>query len=327
MLISMKTIREISNRSTTKMAVPAFKVQNGTQVMVVAAAARITRAPVILAAPLGTWQDLVRKGFSPEFLAHLSEVHAVAQLDSVTNSKEVQAGIALGCNSVRTADFICQAGRYPEFRVNLETTQKIVELAHSKAVWVEGQWGKVFPNGKYVFLHGNWLPEFVQRTNVDALQIVLGVYWKTASQGGHLHWGVLQDTRSSFPDLFLTFDEDCQYFPNFQQIGPLPLEICQDAIQSGINQINVALAIQKAKETVLKTPLADPFEIFRAATLPHFNIEAAKVIFVKAVEKINGFNSRQKMNLLAKRILARQDEPRPIPHFCEDDWFTLSLTN
>lgn len=318
MLISMKTIKEINRCSASKLAVPAFRINNVTQVMGVAAAARITRSPIIFSGALGTWQNLARHGFPPEFLAGLPEVHAVAQLADVKNLAEVQAGIALGCNSVRTADFIKENGNRTDFETNAIITREIVELAHPRFVWVESPWGKVFPNGKYVFLCGNWLPEFIQRTRVDALQLVLGVYWKT-TQGGHLHFGVLQDARNHFPDLFLTFDEDCQYFPNFQELGPLPMEICQSAIQSGINQINVASQIQKAKETVLRKPAADPFEIFRTLALPRFNADVAGIVFLKAIEKITGFNSRHKMDLLAEKVRRRLDEPVSGPHFCEDD--------
>jgi len=193
-LVSMRQL--LDHAAENDYGIPAFNVNNLEQVKSIMEAANATDSPVILQGSAGA-----REYAGEPFLRHLilAAVEAFPHIpvamhqDHGTSPGVCQRSIQSGFSSVMMDGSLLEDGKTPSsYDYNVETTRKVVEMAHACGVSVEGELGclgsletgeageedGVGAEGK--LSHDQLLtdPEeaadFVRKTKVDALAIAIG---------------------------------------------------------------------------------------------------------------------------------------------------------
>src|SRR5512141_2946564 len=184
-LVSMRQL--LDEAAKGGYGVGAFNVNNMEQIQAIMAAARETQSPVIIQASRGA-----RAYSQDRFLYHLMvaatevypEIPTVLHLDHGNSFETCKSAIDMGFTSVMMDGSLMPDGKTPSsFEYNVEVTRKVVELAHSKGVTVEGEIGVLggIEDGHGAGLDGlshvtdpDQAAEFVKLTGVDALAIAIG---------------------------------------------------------------------------------------------------------------------------------------------------------
>ncbi len=193
-LISMRQL--LDHAAEKGYGVPAFNVNNLEQMRAIMEAADATDSPVIVQASAGA-----RKYAGAPFLRHLilaaieewPHIPVCMHQDHGTSPAVCQRSIQLGFSSVMMDGSLGEDGKTPtSYEYNVETTKKVVDMAHSCGVSVEGELGclgslETGQAGKEdgigaegTLSHDQLLtdPEeaadFVKKTGVDALAIAIG---------------------------------------------------------------------------------------------------------------------------------------------------------
>src|SRR3954463_14406049 len=184
-LVSMRQL--LDEAAKGGYGVGAFNVNNMEQIQAIMEAARETKSPVIVQASRGA-----RSYSQDKFLYHLMlaatelypEIPIVLHLDHGNSFETCKSAIELGFTSVMMDGSLLEDGKTPStFEQNVNVTRRVVELAHSKGITVEGEIGVL---GGIEDGHGaggtglehvtdpDQAVEFVEKTGVDALAIAIG---------------------------------------------------------------------------------------------------------------------------------------------------------
>lgn len=194
MLISMRQM--LDHAAENGYGVSAYNVNNLEQMRAIMEAADKTDSPVIVQASAGA-----RKYAGAPFLRHLilaaieewPHIPVCMHQDHGTSPAVCQRSIQLGFSSVMMDGSLGEDGKTPaSYEYNVETTKKVVDMAHSCGVSVEGELGCLGSletgmageedgvGAEGVLDHSQLLtdPEeaadFVKKTGVDALAIAIG---------------------------------------------------------------------------------------------------------------------------------------------------------
>jgi len=193
-LISMRQL--LDHAAENGYGVPAYNVNNMEQMRAIMEAADTTDSPVIVQASAGA-----RKYAGAPFLRHLllaaieewPHIPVCMHQDHGTSPAVCQRSIQLGFSSVMMDGSLGEDGKTPtSYEYNVETTKKVVDMAHSCGVSVEGELGCLGSletgqageedgiGAEGTLSHDQLLtdPEeavdFVKKTGVDALAIAIG---------------------------------------------------------------------------------------------------------------------------------------------------------
>ncbi len=193
-LVSMRQL--LDHAAENGYGLPAFNVNNMEQVKAIMIAADSTDSPVILQGSAGA-----RKYAGEPFLRHLilAAIEAYPHIpvcmhqDHGSSPAVCQRSIQSGFSSVMMDGSLEADGKTPSsFEYNVETTRRVVEMAHDCGVSVEGELGclgsletgegeaedGVGAEGKLemdqLLTDPDEAAEFVTKTNVDALAIAIG---------------------------------------------------------------------------------------------------------------------------------------------------------
>ncbi len=193
-LVSMRQL--LDHAAENGYGVPAFNVNNMEQVKAIMVAADATDSPVILQGSAGA-----RKYAGESFLRHLilaaletwPHLPVCMHQDHGTSPAVCQRSIQSGFSSVMMDGSLEQDGKTPSsYEYNVETTRKVVDMAHACGVSVEGELGclgsletgeageedGVGAEGKLdhsqLLTDPEEAADFVKSTNVDALAIAIG---------------------------------------------------------------------------------------------------------------------------------------------------------
>ncbi len=248
--------------------VGAFNVNNMEQIQSIMEAARETKSPVIIQASRGA-----RSYSQDRFLYHLMlaatelypEIPVALHLDHGNSPETCKSAIDMGFTSVMMDGSLMPDGKTPStFDYNIETTRKVVQMAHAKGVTVEGEIGVL---GGIEDGHGAGVDalahvtdpaqaeEFVQRSGVDALAIAIGTshgaYKFTRKPTGDiLKMDVLIQIHKRLPKTHLVMhgsssvpkalqDIINQYGGKLKPTWGVPVEEIQIGIKNGVRKINV----------------------------------------------------------------------------------------
>jgi fructose-bisphosphate aldolase class II len=271
--------------------VGAFNVNNMEQIQSIMEAARETKSPVIIQASRGA-----RSYSQDRFLYHLMlaaselypEIPVALHLDHGNSPETCKSAIDMGFTSVMMDGSLMPDGKTPStFDYNIETTRKVVEMAHAKGVTVEGEIGVL---GGIEDGHGAGLDalahvtdpaqaeEFVQRTGVDALAIAIGTshgaYKFTRKPTGDiLKMDVLIQIHKHLPKTHLVMhgsssvpkelqDIIIQYGGKLKPTWGVPVEEIQIGIKNGVRKINVDTDNRLAITGAIRKVFADKPEEF-----------------------------------------------------------------
>jgi fructose-bisphosphate aldolase class II len=268
--------------------VGAFNVNNMEQIQAIMEAARETQSPVIIQASRGA-----RSYSQDRFLYHLMlaavelypEIPTVLHLDHGNSPDTCKSAIEMGFTSVMMDGSLMPDGKTPSsFEYNVETTRRVVEMAHARGVTVEGEIGVL---GGIEDGHGaggsglehvtdpDQAVEFVAKTGVDALAIAIGTShgaykFSRKPTGDVLKMDRLEEIHGRLPETHLVMhgsssvpqelqDIINQYGGKLKPTFGVPVEEIQRGIQHGVRKINVdtdnRLAITGAiRKVFMETP-------------------------------------------------------------------------
>lgn len=175
MLITMKEMLGVAQEN--KFAVPAFNAGTGQLLSAMMESAEEKQAPVIMAIHPDELSFL-KDSFvaSVVYEANHSKVPVVLHLDHGATYEQIIHAIQLGFTSVMID------GSHLSFEENIALTKKVVEVAHSVNVSVEGELGTIGTTGdsieggstEIIYTDPKAAKEFVERTGVDSLAIAIG---------------------------------------------------------------------------------------------------------------------------------------------------------
>lgn len=257
--------------------IAALNVNNMEQIQAIMMAAQETNSPVIVQASRGA-RDYSNDAYLRHLMLAAAELHPnlpIAMHQDHGNSPETcNSAIEQGFTSVMMDGSLMADGKTPaSYEYNVETTKKVVELAHAKGVSVEGELGclgsletgsgdKEDGHGFEGKLSHDMLltdpaqaADFVAQTGVDALAVAIGTshgaYKFTKKPTGDiLAIGRIEEIHKKLPNTHLVMHGSSsvpeelvqiinQYGGAMKQAYGVPVEEIQRAIKFGVRKINV----------------------------------------------------------------------------------------
>lgn len=175
MLITMKEMLKVAQEHY--FAVPAFNAGTGQLLTAVMESAEEKQAPIIMAIHPDELSFL-RDSFvsSVMYEANNTKIPMVLHLDHGSTFEHCVHAIKLGFTSIMID------GSHLSFRDNIKLTRKVVELAHSVGVSVEGELGTIGNTGdsfeygtsEIIYTNPKDVKMFIEETGVDSLAIAIG---------------------------------------------------------------------------------------------------------------------------------------------------------
>ena len=268
-LVAMRVL--LDHAAENGYGVAALNVNNMEQIQAIMEAARETNSPVIVQASRGA-----RQFTNDAFLRHLMlaaaelypELPIVMHQDHGNSPATCYSAIAQGFTSVMMDGSLMPDAKTPAtFECNVETTKKVVEVAHSIGVTVEGELGTL---GGIEDGHGAGLSaaealqhltdpdqaaEFVEATGVDALAVAIGTShgaykFSKKPTGEVLVMSRVEEIHRKLPNTHLVMhgsssvpqelqDIINKYGGTMKQTYGVPVEEIQRGIKHGVRKINV----------------------------------------------------------------------------------------
>jgi fructose-bisphosphate aldolase class II len=306
----MITLRELMDYAAEHgFGMPAFNVNNMEQVKAIMEAAKETNSPVILQGSAGA-----RKYAGEPFLRHLvaaavemyPEIPIVMHQDHGSDPGVCLRAIQSGFTSVMMDGSLMPDMKTPStYEYNVEVTAKVVEMAHSGGVSVEGELGCLgsLETGKMgeedghgaegVLDHSQLLtdPEeaadFVKKTNVDCLAVAVGTShgaYKFTSKPSDdvLRIDRIKEIHERIPTTHLVMhgsssvpEEWLQIINNYGgdmgQTYGVPVEAIVEGIKYGVRKVNIDTDLRMASTGAIRKHLAenpsnfDPRKFLKAA--------------------------------------------------------------
>jgi len=180
-------------------------------------------------------------------------------------------------------------GSKMSFADNCAVTRRVVELAHSAGVSVEGELGHVGQNNERAEVATQFLTEandaarFVTETNVDALAVAIGTAHGFYKGEIRLDFGRLQEIKAAVPNTPLVLHGG----------SGVSAELLQKSIACGVRKVNFGTELKNAFTRAIKTSLSSSDDI---------DLRRTFAPAISAVEEI----SRSKIQICASVAYERQ---------------------
>lgn len=320
-LVSMRQL--LDHAAEHGYGLPAFNVNNLEQVQAIMAAAAETDSPVIMQASAGA-----RKYAGELFLRHLIEaaVESYPQIPVVMHQDHGQSpevclqAMRLGFSSVMMDGSLREDGKtVADYDYNVDVTKKVVEMAHSIGVTVEGELGCLGSletmKGDKEDGHGaegtmtremlltdpNQAADFVKRTQLDALAIAIGTShgaykFSRKPTGDILAIERIKEIHARIPNTHLVMHGSSsvpqdllakirEFGGDMKETYGVPVEEIQEGIKHGVRKINIDTDIRLAMTAAIREFMAtnkskfDPREYLKPA------MAAAKAICKQRYEE------------------------------------------
>jgi len=292
-LISMRQL--LDHAAENGYGVPAYNVNNLEQMRAIMEAADTTDSPVIVQASAGA-----RKYAGAPFLRHLilaaieewPHIPVCMHQDHGTSPAVCQRSIQLGFSSVMMDGSLGEDGKTPTgYEYNVETTKKVVDMAHSCGVSVEGELGCLGSletgqageedgiGAEGTLSHDQLLtdPEeaadFVKKTGVDALAIAIGTshgaYKFTRPPTGDIlaierikqihkripNTHLVMHGSSSVPQDWLKIIND--HGGDMGETYGVPVEEIAEGIKNGVRKVNIDTDLRMASTGAIRKFMHD----------------------------------------------------------------------
>jgi fructose-bisphosphate aldolase class II len=320
-IVSMRQL--LDHAAEHDYGLPAFNVNNLEQIQAIMAAAAETDSPVIMQASAGA-----RKYAGEHFLRHLIEaaVESYPDIPVVMHQDHGQSpavciqAMRLGFSSVMMDGSLEEDGKsIASYEYNLEVTERVVEVAHSIGVTVEGELGCLGSletmKGDKEDGHGadgsmtreqlltdpDQAADFVRRTQVDALAIAIGTShgaykFSRKPTGDILAIDRIKAIHRRIPNTHLVMHGSSsvpqdlleiirKYGGDMKETYGVPVEEIQEGIKHGVRKINIDTDVRLAMTAAIRKFLHenpgkfDPREYLKPAML------AAKAICKERYEQ------------------------------------------
>ncbi|MHB8744822.1 MAG: class II fructose-bisphosphate aldolase [Sulfuricaulis sp.] len=309
--MALVTLRQLLDHAAEHTyGVPAFNVNNLEQMRAIMEAAHETDSPVIVQASAGA-----RKYAGAPFLRHLilaaieewPHIPVVMHQDHGASPAVCQRSIQLGFSSVMMDGSLKEDMKTPAtYEYNVDVTKRVVDMAHSCGVSVEGELGCLGSletgmageedgsgaDGKLdhsqLLTDPDQAADFVKQTKVDALAIAIGTshgaYKFTRPPTGEIlaierikqihkripNTHLVMHGSSSVPQDWLKMINT--YGGDMGQTYGVPLEEIQQGIKHGVRKVNIDTDLRMASTGAVRKFLAenkkefDPRKWLAAAT-------------------------------------------------------------
>jgi fructose-bisphosphate aldolase, class II len=285
MLMNMRDLLAVAH--TNHFAVPAFNISSNMLLTGVIEVSEEKSSPVILAIhpdELAFVGNSFVKAAIEE--ANKASVPVCIHLDHGSSMAQIMNAIQCGFTSV-----MIDASTLP-LEENIAISRKVVELAHSVNVSVEGELGTIGTTGpeaeagteEIIYVDPDDVETFVERTGVDTLAVAVGtahgLYPK--DKPPKLRMDLIKEIAARV-DIPLVLHGG----------SANPDQEIATAVRLGINKINISSDIkdafyQKCREVLVNLDLREPLSIYPAC------IDAMKEV---ARHKIDLFNATDKAKL------------------------------
>jgi len=333
-MVSMRQL--LDHAAENGYGVPAFNVNNLEQVQAIMEAASDVNAPVIMQASAGA-----RKYAGELFLKHLIEaaiesypaIPIAMHQDHGQSPAICESAMRLGFSSVMMDGSLREDGKsIADYDYNWQVTRKVVDVAHSMGVSVEGELGCLGSletmKGDKEDGHGaegtmtrellltdpDQAADFVKRTQLDALAIAIGTshgaYKFTRKPTGDIlaierikeihrripNTHLVMHGSSSVPQDLL--DEIRRFGGAMKETYGVPVEEIQEAIKHGVRKVNIDTDIRLAMTAAIRKFFAenpakfDPREYLKPAK------EAAKKICKQRYQQFGCEGQAGKINVV-----------------------------
>jgi fructose-bisphosphate aldolase class II len=258
-------------------ALPAFNINNMEQGLAIMEAAEAVNSPVIIQASRGA-RNYANDIMLARMIDALAEIYpnipVCMHQDHGNGPATCATAIQYGFTSVMMDGSLMEDAKTPAtYEYNVEVTRKVVQMAHSCGVSVEGELGVLgsLESGmgeaedghgfEGVLSHDELLTDpdqavdFVQQTGVDALAIAMGTshgaYKFTRKPDGDvLAMNVIEEIHQRLPNTHLVMhgsssvpqdlqDIINQYGGAIPQTWGVPVEEIQRGIKHGVRKINI----------------------------------------------------------------------------------------
>ena len=294
------TLRQLLDHAAENAyGVPAFNISNMEQGLAIMAAADETSSPVILQASRGARayaNDIVLARLIDGLVELYPHIPVCMHLDHGNSVATCVTAIQNGFTSVMMDGSLKADGTTPaDYAYNRDITRKVVEIAHSSGVSVEGELGVLGSletgmgdqedghGATGTLSHDQLLtdPEeaerFVAETGVDALAVAMGTShgaYKFSRQpdGDVLAMGVIEEIHKRLPNTHLVMHGSSSVPVDLQDVinahgGALkptwgvPVEEIQRGIRHGVRKINIDTDLRLAVTAAVRSILwNDPAE-------------------------------------------------------------------
>jgi fructose-bisphosphate aldolase class II len=322
-LVSMRQL--LDHAAENGYGLPAFNVNNLEQVTAIMQAAAETDSPVIMQASAGA-----RKYAGEIFLRHLIEaavesfphIPVVMHQDHGQSPEVCLQAMRLGFSSVMMDGSLKADGKsIADYDYNVDVTRKVVEMAHSIGVTVEGELGclgsletmmgdKEDGHGAEGTMTREMLltdpaqaADFVKQTQLDALAIAIGTShgaykFSRKPTGDILAIDRIKEIHARIPNTHLVMHGSSsvpqdllakirEFGGDMKETYGVPVEEIQEGIKHGVRKINIDTDIRLAMTAAIREYMAvnpskfDPREYLKPALL------AAKEICKQRYEQFN----------------------------------------
>jgi fructose-bisphosphate aldolase class II len=263
---------------------PAFNVNNMEQVKAIMEAANAVDSPVILQGSAGA-----RKYAGEAFLRHLilAAIEAYPHIpvcmhqDHGTSPAVCQRSIQSGFSSVMMDGSLMTDGKTPSsYEYNVDTTRRVVDMAHACGVSVEGELGCLgsLETGQageedgigaegtldhaQMLTDPNEAADFVKKTNVDALAIAIGTShgaykFTKKPTGAILRIDRVKEIHARIPSVHLVMHGSSSvpqdwlkvindFGGDMGQTYGVPVEEIVEGIKSGVRKVNIDTDLRMA---------------------------------------------------------------------------------
>jgi fructose-bisphosphate aldolase class II len=307
-LVSMRQL--LDHAAEQGYGIPAFNVNNMEQLRAVMEAADALDSPVILQGSAGA-----RKYAGEAFLRHLVEaaveswphIPIVMHQDHGASPAVCQRSIRSGFTSVMMDGSLKEDMKTPaDYAYNVQTTRRVVEMAHAVGVSVEGELGCLGSletgeageedgsgaEGKLshdqLLTDPEQAADFVRETGVDALAIAIGTShgaykFSRKPTGDTLAINRIREIHARIPTTHLVMHGSSsvpqewltvirEYGGEIRETYGVPVEEIQEGIRHGVRKINIDTDIRLAMTGGMRRLMAqkpdefDPRKFFAAAT-------------------------------------------------------------
>ena len=325
--MALITLRQLLDHAAEHgYGVPSFNVNNLEQVRAIMEAADETDSPAILQASAGA-----RKYAGAPFLRHLIQaaveewphVPLVMHQDHGASPAVCQRSIQLGFTSVMMDGSLEADMKTPaSYEYNVETTRRVVEMAHACGVSVEGELGCLGSletgmageedgSGAEGHLDRSQLltdpdqaVDFVRKTRVDALAIAIGTShgaykFSRPPSGDILAIDRIEEIHRRIPNTHLVMHGSSsvpqdwleiinRYGGNMGETYGVPVEEIQKGIKHGVRKVNIDTDLRMASTGAVRKFLVDHRQEFDPRKWLQASSRAMKKI---CMERFEAFGS------------------------------------
>ena len=292
-LVSLRQL--LDHAAEHSYGLPAFNVNNLEQIQAIMEAAEETNSPVIMQGSAGA-----RKYAGEAYLRHLIEaaieshpdVPIVMHQDHGASPAICIQAMRSGFSSVMMDGSLMEDAKTPSsFQYNVDTTRKVVDMAHAIGVSVEGELGCLgsLESGKgeaedghgfegeldhsQLLTDPNEAAEFVKATGVDALAIAIGTShgaykFTRPPTGAVLRIDRIKEIHARIPNCHLVMHGSSsvpqewlkiinQYGGAMGETYGVPVEEIVEGIKHGVRKVNIDTDLRMASTGAIRKYLAE----------------------------------------------------------------------